>query len=426
MKNTWKNLLKKIPGLLGAKHLMGRKIHDYKRAFAQKRIDERIKKKYALGRKVNILFVCHRPAVWESLHSVYDKLCADERYRVTVMAIPVKKSMAKEIYESEGAEEYWKEYDCMNGYDYSKKEWLDIRSLEPDYVFFQQPYNVAMPKQYSSKRISLYAKLAYVSYFSPACCDSVYEDCLPLDFLEDLSFFFTLHEEDTEFVKKRFEAVKNHTCKIIESGFPRYDNVLKFKNQKCDVWNFEKTYKLIWTPRWTTNEGNCFFFAYKDQFIDLLQKNENLELVFRPHPQAFKEWEATGEMTAKEQAEFRKHFQNDRMHIDERADYFPLLFSSDCLITDRSSILVDYFSTKKPIVYCTNKERPDSLVKGYERGIYFVYDWKGLADLLQRLTNGFDPLKDAREDIYRNFLKIGKGNAGWIISETFRKDMEMN
>ena len=145
---------------------------------ARENIGLRLKLKRMNGEKANVVFVCHRPAVWEALHGVYDALKADEHFHVTIVAIPNKKELPDtwlyhEEYESEGAEEFWKPYGCVNGYNYETKEWLDLRSLKPDYVFFQQPYNVARPPQYhspirSSASVSVFALRLYSAICSLA------------------------------------------------------------------------------------------------------------------------------------------------------------------------------------------------------------------------------------------------------------------
>lgn len=88
------------------------------------------------GEKINLVFVCHRPQVWNSLKTVFEACNADEMFNVTIVAIPFKKQLPKmgfnhEFYETEGAEEFWKDYPCkvVNGYDYEMKEWMEYKGL---------------------------------------------------------------------------------------------------------------------------------------------------------------------------------------------------------------------------------------------------------------------------------------------------------
>lgn len=430
MKKKIKQLLEKAPGVKQFLSKLDRlddrikEIEYENRLLAQENIDLRLRMKKANGEKINVVFVCHRPPVWESLHSVYDALKEDPQFCVTIVAIPNKKELPDlwlwhEEYESEGAEEFWKEYGCINGYDYETKQWYDLRKLKPDYVFFQQPYNACRCMEYQSQTVSKYAKIAYVSYFAPAGFDEVYDDCLPADYLRDLSFYFTQNPDDQNYILNRYKTIGYHACKIINSGFPRYDRIRNYSG-RSDIWKEKGSFKIIWTPRWTTNEGNCHFFEYKDKFVEFCRESEDVEFVFRPHPQAFKEWESRGELSAAEREKYLEYYRNGRMHLDQSGDYLPLLFSSDCLITDRSSILIDYYCTYKPIIYCSAKQ--NNLMDAYLEGVYSVNNWEELVQTINQLKKGYDPLCEIRKKIVEEYIGAGKQSAGERIKEILLED----
>lgn len=395
---------------------------------ANKNIDLRLKLKKINGEKVNVVFVCHRPAVWESLHSVYDALEKDDLFKVTIVAIPNKKQLPDkglnhEVYESEGAEEFWESYGCVNGYNYETHEWLDLQSLEPDYVFFQQPYNGTRCNQYKSWVVSKYAKICYLNYFSPVSFGKIYEECMPQEFMKDLSFYFTQHEQDHQFVLEEYKGF-GHTCTdIIMTGYPRYDNFERYRNASERIWKDKDhtRFRIVWTPRWTTNEGNCHFFDYKDKFIEFC-RNENVEFVFRPHPQAFLEWNATGELLEEDAKEYRKKYEeNMYMHIDESKSYMDMLYSSDCLITDPSSIMYDYFLTGKPIILCTSNGKNDT-VELLNEGLYKANTWEEICYNLELLMCGKDSLIEKRENIIKHNFYYNPIGAGENIKIIIKKD----
>lgn len=435
MKRTIKKILKKLPVLKMAYHRYdalkqhAEALSQENRCLANENIGLRLKLKRVNHEPIHVVFVCHRPAIWESLHSVYDAMKQDADFRVTIVAIPNKKQLPKlnlnhEQYESEGAEEFWKTEGCLSGYNYETGEWLDLKSLEPDYVFFQTPYNICRPPQYHSRVVSKYAKLCYVSYFGSYHTDEIYDECTPLDYLRDLAFFFAQNPMDDAYIKDRFTKVGPHYCRIVNTGFPRYDRIETYRNLPCDIWNREDTFKMVWTPRWTTNEGNCHFFDYKDRIVDYCKNDPGVELVFRPHPQAFREWNATGELPEAEAALYRKNFVDSNMHLDDSSSYYPTLYSSDCLITDKSSILLDYFCTGKPIIYCTSDLRGETLFPFLLQGMYCVGSWEEVQKVLTDLRQGIDPLQDVRRrTVQENFIRQG-APAGQKISELVKTDVQ--
>lgn len=388
-------------------------------------VDLRLKLKKLTGEKINVVFVCHRPAVWESLHSVYDALKSDDSFNVYIVAIPNKKELPKlwlnhEIYESEGAEEFWKGYGCINGYDYEKKEWFDLQKLEPDYVFFQQPYNITRCEEYKSWNVARYSKLCYLNYFSPVKFDELYDECIPADFMRCLSFYFTQNPIDHDFINERFDRMNITGVERIMTGYPRYDG-LKNVTGESDIW-LSKTheyFRLIWTPRWTTNEGNCHFFDYKDKLIDFCLNND-IELVLRPHPQAFQEWESTGEFNHEAQTKLRELFESEeRLHLDESSYYLDTMYSSDCLLTDLSSIIYDYFLTGNPIIYALGKNKKDKADLLHD-GMYEVDSWDAVENVLKDLLSGKDKLASVRKEIEKQAYYINENGSGNEIRDILK------
>ena len=205
MKAEIREMIQKMPGVRGLVQKVETLEREIKECRTQnlfltrENIDLRLKIKKLAGEKIHVVFVCHRPAVWESLHSVYDALMADDHFQVTIVAIPNKKELpglllAHEEYASEGAETFWAANGCLKGYDYETGEWLDLRSLKPDYVFFQQPYNTTRPTGYQSGVVSQYAKILYIPYGMWLIGGEVFESTHPADFLNDVSYDFCPHQ----------------------------------------------------------------------------------------------------------------------------------------------------------------------------------------------------------------------------------------
>lgn len=422
-KSMLKEQIKKLPGirkLIRKNGILEEKLEEARYAAVQngrQLVDYRLKLKAIKKDKINVIFVCHRPAVWESLHSVYDALKADDSFNVYIVAIPNKKELPQlcfshEVYESEGAEKYWSGYGCINGYDYETKKWFDLKKLEPDYVFFQQPYNITRCEEYKSWNVAKYAKICYLNYFAPVSFGTLYDECAPADFLRDVSFYFTQNKRDHEFILDRYKRIGFQDTKCIMTGYPRYDKLDEIKSH-CDIWSDKehKKFRLIWTPRWTTNEGNCHFFEFKDRLIEFC-KEHDIELVFRPHPQAFKEWASTGEFPLEDQNKLRSLFDSDdRLHLDESSYYLNLFYSSDCLLSDLSSIMYDYFLTKKPIIYSMGNDKND-IAELLQDGLYKVKNWDETQKVLMDLISGNDSLVDTRKKVIDKVYYINKNGAG--------------
>lgn len=397
-------------------------LKEHNRILYNKNIDLRIKLKKLKKEKINVVFVCHRPAVWGALKSVYEELEKDNNFNVYIVAIPNKKEIPgewlyHEIYESEGAEEFWKEYGCINGYNYETKEWFDLKTLNPDYVFFQQPYNITRCPDYKSSVVSTYAKICYVAYFD--FMDNmehydVADSCYPIDFLQDCSYVFAQNSAELNYLYNRF-SVYNLSVPCVEmTGYPKYDGLEQYQNIDSQIWSYrerENHFRVIWTPRWSTREGNCHFFKYKDLLVEFCKNNLDIDFVFRPHPQSWSEWETTGELTEAEREKFFALYgSSDNMNIDGNTDYLPMFYHADCLISDTSSIIPEFLVTGKPVIYCYNKDSIHNFAsgKGMSNGMYWVSSWEELEKILKNLRNGIDPLKFERQKIISKMIHKDK------------------
>lgn len=403
---------------------------------SQENINLRFKIKKLNNEKIKVVFLCHRPAVWGSLKTVYEAMKSDEKFNVTIVTLPNKKQLPKlgfnhETYETEGAEEFWKGSDVISGYNYDKKEFIALNELKPDYVFIQQPYNILKPDLLKSSNISSFAKVCYVPYFTFLANKEnnlVNEQCNPSDFLKDLSMYFTQSPENTNYIKSRISTIPSSRCKVIMSGNPCFDYLNKKIEYDDSNWNFpgdNSKFRIIWTPRWCLDEGNCNFFEYKDLLPNYCISSINIDFIFRPHPQAFSNWLITGMLSKKEIEEYKKLYEQARnIKINIQKDYIKTFNSSDCLVTDISSIIPEYFLTGKPIIYCHKKGSINSFIKnkGYTAGFYWVENWNELKTTLDMLRSGNDPLKEKRKELIKSEFYVPNDGAGYFIKEEIKND----
>lgn len=394
---------------------------------AKEEIDARLARKKAAGEKVNVVFICHRPPLWTTLKDVYETLKADPLFRVRILAVPQRNKIRgrgyfHEHFESEGAEEFWAGENCVHGYDYNTGKWLDLRTLEPDYVFYQQPYNIARPDCLLSSAVARYAKICYLTYYVMVDLEPRAEQCTPVDFMRDLSFYFAQNEDDRKFVEGRLEKGGPNVCQIRVTGHPRLERLGENLAGKCTLWHHEKSFKILWTPRWTTGEGNCHFFSYREPLMAWCRAHEGVELMFRPHPQAFKEWRSTGELTEEGEKQVREEFSRGDFQIDESRDFYPQMFSSDVLISDSSSMMIDYYYTGHPIVYCASNGVNDCFVERLKPGMYWLNTWEEVERTLDELYAGRDALKEIRAECARKHQEAEGFGATRKICETIRQD----
>lgn len=385
------------------------------------------------GKKINVVFVCHRPQVWNSLKTVFEQCNSDSDFNVTIVAIPLKKQLPDlgfnhEIYETEGAEEFWKDFPCkvVNGYNYNTKQWFDLKTLNPDYVFFQQPYNIAKCEAYKSWNVGKYTTIAFVHYGLNTNREMKFE-CLPADFYKNVRLHFVERQIDYDIYNEWQQITNNTFTKKYITGYPRFDLIKNYQNCESNMWKTHNRskFRIIWTPRWCTNENNCHFFRYKDKWFDYCKNNDNVDFVFRPHPQAWLSYAQYDNFSVEDSKNYMKAYDNENnMNVDSESDYMPLFYSSDVLVTDFSSIIIEYFLTGKPIIYCKNDKSLFEQTEKWTEGFYYARTWADVEEYLNMLKSGEDPLFEKRRKLIRSEFQLPEKGAGYEIKELLKKDFK--
>ena len=417
----------------GAKKRIGNVAANSRLPKAQKKIEER-RLERKKDKKINVIFVAHRPAIWGALNTVCRACMEDKRFNVAIVAIPNKKELpeigyAHDSYVWEGAYEYFKDYDCkvVKGYDDENNSWYDLRRLKPDYVFFQTPYDICRPLEYQSNRVASYARICYVHYGMPFMNGEIAEESFPVSFLKNTYFHFAEFEEMRKFYVDRVcdNAVHNKE-RVILTGYPKLDEAKDFVGCESDNWKYKgdaRKFRIMWTPRWNTEEGNCTFFTFKDFIPEYIQSNDKTELLYRPHPQAASEFISRGIMTKEELDAYMIQYESgSNLSLDKSKGYLESFYSSDVLITDESSIIPEYFLTGKPLIFTYDETHLNDFAKEISKGFYWVKDKEELKNCLDKLINGEDELKDIRQKLIKEQFYMPENDSGYEIKEIIKKD----
>lgn len=373
--------------------------YDY---FARKRL-EKIKNKHNnQDRKIKVCFIVNDPNVWNKLEAVYEEMKEDGHFELYMVCVsPPFSDDVEEAYKFFKG----KGYDCVNAYykDKDGKERVyDIKKLAPDYIFYGQPYNNYLPKAYRTYKTSKYAKLCIMQYGMTV--SRLFLNIQSRNFYRDIYKFYSMVKEEIEYRKEKFPILYERNLQSAENlGFPAFSQFMKEKGKPSKSFEFSKNdFKAIWTPRWVTDEklGGSNFFKYKDVLFSYAENNKDVDILFRPHPMALDNFIKTGEMTQEQVDEFKgKCRRMPNISLDEEKEYATSFWTSDVLISDISSIVVEYFITGKPIIYCIGAGSENEYLEYFRKILscsYIVENETQLCETISKIKNGEDPLKEQR------------------------------
>jgi CDP-glycerol glycerophosphotransferase (TagB/SpsB family) len=165
---------------------------------------------------------------------------------------------------------------------------------------------------------------------------------------------------------------------------------------------------VLWTPRWSYDSklGGSHFVEYKDMPFTILKNYEDLRCIFRPHPLMFGELKSKKLMTETEVEAYVSAAENCGIVYDTGTPIDAVLDEADVLIADYSSIIIMYFLTGKPIIYCKSQIEFNETFRKLSQYMYIVESEEDIYRYLDQLSRGDDCLKEeCMEFISREFSK---------------------
>lgn len=381
------------------------------------------------GTPVTVLFICHEPAVWSMFGTVYEFMAEDPFFSPLVITLPyTHMTLEKGRFKDGGMSQFCKNRGIRytSGYDPNTNKWLDPASFMPDYVFFQTPYSL-LAQAWSVEQVSMMAKICYIPYGSLLETGDIAAVSHPEGFFRHVHKFYLESGLNQElFIAKFTERRWFNEKKFVLSGHPKIDYLAKNSGFRGRVWKRRKQKnirRILWTPRWNTWEGTCHFFDYRDYFHEFCKNNPHVDFVFRPHPLCLQNFANTGELPMDRQMRMRSEYAASvNMAFDENPDYEDTFMTSDILVSDLSSMMLEYLATGKPIVYTHRR----NLFNGYglrlAEGLYWVKNHRELDQTLQMLLSGQDPLAEKRRGLMKTLYFVPEGGAGRFIAEDLKSD----
>lgn len=216
------------------------------------------------------------------------------------------------------------------------------------------------------------------------------KDNIPMFYYKNTKFklFICGAKKEYEYIKEVYGYPNDN---VVYTGFARFDNLHNNKIKKNQI--------LI-IPTWRrwfeldNNSDNFLKSDYYKYWSNLLQdkklndyaKKNNLEIVFYPHYQM-----------KKYITDLKKLSKNIKILSDTKYDIQDLLKKSALMITDYSSVYMDFAYMKKPIIYYQfdyNEYRNSHLQEGY-------FDYK---------KDGFGKVFTKTDDLVKEIISLSKQN----------------
>ncbi|MBR3884898.1 MAG: oligosaccharide flippase family protein [Clostridia bacterium] len=381
-------------------------LRPFVKSFRKAKAKKYLKKKFLIKDKLQIMFICQCQHIWTKIETAVDVLSKNKNYEVTLLIVKDgNDSLDDTIFEK---------YAQKNGIKFIKYYKGVLKELKPNILFYPRPYDAYLPEDLRSYNAVKYSKLFYIPY-GYSFMKLGHVNLMP-SFTQNLTVLIA----DNEYAHNIFNERKLENYQFSYNlGCLYFENLLEenSNNKYPSLFNEIKGKKLkvMWTPRWVTDEsiGGSNFFRYIDGIFDYLVENKDFKFVFRPHPFAFDNFIKKGLMTVEQKENYLKRLSESKnSKYDDTKEYLGTLLDTDVLITDVSSIIGEYALTGKPVIFCHNETHDilnETALKFCENVFYNAYNFDDIKNILDDLSKNKDPLKEKREKFCKEYKESFKG-----------------
>ena len=362
--------------------------------------------------KITVSFFLIHSSVWK-----YDKLfqlmLADDRFDPVVVICPYidygEENMIRDLKLSE-------EFVRSKGYPYimtlnfETGKWFDVKQkINPDIVFFTNPHKLTKDEYYIdhyTESLNCYAPYNFGnSHLLEMFHNQMFHNLLWRLFAET-----DIHKQFS------IDVALNKGQNVVTSGFPGTDIFLDKNYFPKDPWkkSKKKLKRIIWAPHHTIDDdistlSFSSFLVYADFILELTHKYEGfVQFAFKPHPllkpklYLHPDW---GQEKTDNYYNLWENLENGQL---EESDYEDLFLTSDAMIHDSGSFLIEYLYLNKPVL---RTDKDDSITDRLNKFGIMAYNMhyhartkEDIETFVKRVIEEDDEMKESREQFIQKYL----------------------
>lgn len=385
-----------------------------------KRVIKRLKKKES---PIRVFFFALDPSTWK-YESVYRLMEKDDKFDPIVLVCPIDNQ--GEEYKHNKLEECYKyfsenNYNVISTYDKEHDTYLDAHELKPDIIFYTNPYRYLIDDRYYINRfndvLTCYVNYTYNSVpFKFSCA---------LDFHQLIWRYYTENKDNLALVKQFYNG---RNCRV--TGFPMID---VFRNNQVKTWPWKlenrQLKRVIWAPHHTI-EGNTddialsTFLLYYDTMLRIAEQyKDKIQFAFKPHPLLQRALYKHPKWGKERTDAYYNRWENGENTTYIKGAYQDLFCTSDAMIHDCASFIIEYMYINKPCLILDDGGRLSQCNVTATNAYNCHYKGTSEKDIYefieQVVLDGQDERSDIRQSFYNKYLlpPFGESVAQNIIDD---------
>ena len=363
--------------------------------------------------RIKVVFLLIHDSVWK-YEGVYRLMKKDQRFNPVVVVCPYLKggnlNMQRDMdhaynsFKSEG-------YQVIKSLK-ENGEWLDVKhEIRPDLVCFTNPWDLTRPEYLIANFMDTLT--CYVPYgFKNSYLHEAHYDKPTQNF----TWKFFLETEIHQKLSRIYS--RNKGLNTIVTGYPGMDIFLQKDYQPIDEWKIKdkKVKRIIWAPHHTipgmgANLDYSTFLNYSEVMLQMADQYKNeIQIAFKPHP-VLRPNLSKKEVWGKEKTdEYYQKWDQLSNGLLQEGKYIDLFMTSDGMIHDSSSFVIEYLYTHKPVMflikYDSISEKFNEIGKMAFSRLYHGKSQKDIENFIKNvIINGDDELKDERIEFFNSIVR---------------------
>ena len=371
-----------------------------------------ILKKLRRKEKIKVAFFLLHSAVWKD-DQVFQLMLEDDKFDPIIVICPTIVVEGGFLMEDmKQAEEFVrsKKYPYVMTLDFETGKWLDVKKeIKPDIVFFTNPHKLTKDEYCIYNYTE--SLTCYVPYnFGNSHLFEMFHNQLFHNLLWRLFAETDIHKQFS------IDVALNKGVNVVTTGFPGTDIFLDKDYIPQNPWKTSKKplKKIIWAPHHTIDDNESFlgfssFLVYADYMPELVDKyKDQVQFAFKPHPRLkpklyhYPDW---GKEKTDDYYNTWNRLSNGQL---EEGDYVDLFLTSDAMIHDSGSFLIEYLYVDKPVL---RTDRDDAITDRLNKFGVMAYDVhyhartkEDIEAFVKNVIAGNDEMREAREQFKQKYL----------------------
>lgn len=387
-------------------------LYNYIIPYKQKKAVKKLSKK---NEPIKCVFLALFDSVWK-YDSLYNILLKDQRFEPVILVCPVVNfGYDNMINKMNDCYSYFrnKGYNVILSYNKEENSYVNLKKdIQPDILFYTNPYKGLIDNRYYVDQFP-----DILSVYVPYCAQEGVPTSMDYNLDSHNRFwrYYTISKYHKGY-SKLLATNKGQNVKVV--GYPQIELFTRnnyIPSNECWKQTDIDKKRIIWAPHHTIEAAGAVdystFIKYSGFMLALAEKyKDRVQWVFKPHPLLRNKLNLLWGKDKTEEYYSKWEDMENTTFVD--GDYVDLFLTSDAMIHDSGSFVLEYLYVNKPVLRPLNSIPLEELYNQFGldclKNYYFARTEDEIEQFINSVINGVDPKKKQRTIFFRENLFVNK------------------